>query len=147
MTPRTPTTADICWEWAGARNSDGYGKSYAGSGYRMAHRVAWESSFGPIPDGLFVLHRCDNPPCVRPDHLFLGTNTDNVRDSVAKGRAANQRKTHCPNGHEYTADNTTVSQGRRNCRACRRSRPDPRGHRERDRREYHRAYRARQAQS
>jgi hypothetical protein len=52
------------------------------------HRVAWELAFGPIPEGLWVLHHCDNPPCVRPDHLFLGTNLDNVQDKCRKGRGA-----------------------------------------------------------
>jgi hypothetical protein len=55
----------------------------------MAHRIAWSRVFGPIPDGLVVCHRCDNPPCVRPDHLFLGTHQDNDADRDAKGRTAN----------------------------------------------------------
>ena len=53
----------------------------------MAHRIAWELTNGPIPVGLMVLHRCDRPPCIRPDHLFLGTHADNMRDMIAKGRA------------------------------------------------------------
>jgi hypothetical protein len=54
---------------------------------RRAHRIAWELVYGPIPSGLKCLHRCDNPSCVRPDHLFLGTVTDNAEDMIVKGRA------------------------------------------------------------
>lgn len=56
-----------------------------------AHRVAWDLTYGPIPDGMLVLHRCDNPSCVRPDHLFLGTQTDNMLDRKAKGRGNHRR--------------------------------------------------------
>jgi hypothetical protein len=81
---------DDCWEWLGSRDK-GYGK--IGSGGRrgrplQASRVSWEIHFGPIPDGLWVLHRCDNPPCVNPEHLFLGTRTDNIRDMHRKKRWA-----------------------------------------------------------
>jgi len=80
---------DECWEWIGARGARGYGKMTAGprgSGHVRAHRVSWELAFGPVPDGLWVLHTCDNPPCVRPDHLWLGTRLDNMRDCARKGR-------------------------------------------------------------
>jgi hypothetical protein len=80
-----------CWEWTGNRIKDGYGTI----GDRdtvckrvYAHRLSWEIHFGPIPDGLFVCHHCDNRLCVRPDHLFLGTFTDNMQDMVQKGRQA-----------------------------------------------------------
>lgn len=80
---------DSCWEWRGRRRGRGYGylpKPLEGGTETAAHRAAWELEIGPIPDGLFVCHHCDNPPCVRPTHLFLGTNADNMRDMVAKGR-------------------------------------------------------------
>jgi hypothetical protein len=76
-----------CWLWTGHRGCKGYGAAWAEGRHQAAHRVSWELAFGAIPDGLHVLHHCDNPPCVNPDHLWLGTNSDNQRDCVAKGRA------------------------------------------------------------
>ncbi len=79
---------DACWEWMGHRESQGYGRFgwHKNPWLGRAHRFAWHVSYGPVPDGLFVLHRCDNPPCVRPDHLFLGTAKDNMQDCLKKGR-------------------------------------------------------------
>ena len=82
-------TTDNCWLWTGSRNARGYGQlAQPGGAARplLAHRVSWEIAHGPIPDGLFVLHACDNPPCVRPSHLFLGTNLDNSHDMLRKDR-------------------------------------------------------------
>lgn len=85
-------TASGCWEWTKFRNKDGYGSiGLAGRAVARAHRVSWMLHFGEIPAGMHVLHRCDNPPCINPAHLFLGTPADNSRDKVAKGRAARNR--------------------------------------------------------
>jgi HNH endonuclease len=80
-----------CWEWTGLRRHPGYGVvSWAPEGTsRVASRVSWELVNGPIPDRLFACHKCDNPPCVRPSHLFLGTQRDNMRDCADKGRSRN----------------------------------------------------------
>lgn len=77
--------SDGCWIWTGACNAAGYGVLHGRE--RLAHRFSFELHHGAgSADGVLVLHRCDNPPCVRPDHLFPGTNLDNVRDMQAKGR-------------------------------------------------------------
>lgn len=92
---RIEKTPGGCWGWIypGTKGVCGLSKFYgrrAGFGVgRKRHnaaRIMWELSFGPIPDGLFVCHKCDNPDCVKPEHLFLGTNSDNAKDAVAKGR-------------------------------------------------------------
>lgn len=75
-----------CWEWTAYRTVQGYGRHHWEGQPRGAHRVAWMMLRGPIPDGLHVLHHCDNPPCCNPDHMFLGTNEDNIRDMERKGR-------------------------------------------------------------
>lgn len=75
-----------CWEWNRGRDKDGYGKFWLDGRTEQAHRVAWETFRGPIPDGKIICHHCDNPPCVNPDHLFLGTHLDNTLDAEAKGR-------------------------------------------------------------
>lgn len=78
--------AGDCLEWAGGRGSEGYGRVRIAGVPEYAHRVAYRLSKGPIPDGLTINHHCDNPPCVKPEHLYAGTVLDNVRDRVRRGR-------------------------------------------------------------
>lgn len=80
-----------CWEWMASKNSDGYGNFRLRSRHCGAHRAAWALVHGEIPVGMQVLHQCDNPGCVNPAHLFLGTQVDNIRDMDNKGR---RRKVH-----------------------------------------------------
>ncbi len=75
-----------CHPWSGARTGGGYGHIHESGKKVKAHRVAWALANGPIPAGLRVLHRCDNPRCVNVEHLFLGTQADNMADMIAKGR-------------------------------------------------------------
>lgn len=84
-------TGPDCWEWqAGAATNNGYGRFWISKerGHEVAHRYSWELQNGPVPDGMSVCHHCDNPLCVRPDHLFLGTHAENIQDAVGKGKIA-----------------------------------------------------------
>lgn len=79
--------SDECWEWKAARDENGYGRFGVAEGdVRLPHRISYELSEGPIPKGLCVLHDCDNPPCVNPSHLHLGTRSDNHREMVERER-------------------------------------------------------------
>jgi len=114
-----------CIEWSGLKDREGYGETprrIRSTGRRRVHRWAYELFYGPIPQGLLVMHRCDNPSCINPTHLTVGTNQDNQRDCAAKGRKALQKRTHCPRGHLLSPDNIKPYEwrvfGRRTCRTC-----------------------------
>ena len=92
---RHVTRTATCWIWTGARDRDGYGCYDLEGHHTRAHRVSWRIYHGEIPSGLWVLHHCDNPCCVNPEHLFLGTHLDNMRDMVSKGRAHRQFGEEC----------------------------------------------------
>lgn len=79
---------DGCWEWKGAKTKAGYGWFSA----KIASRISWEIYRGKIPKDMLVCHKCDNPPCVNPDHLFLGTHKDNTLDMIKKGRGRMQKE-------------------------------------------------------
>ena len=102
-----------CWLWKQSVGSHGYGQTFDGVTVRLAHRVAWALSIGPIPARMTIDHRCRNRRCVNPQHLRLLTNLENATDN------GQGRKTHCPSGHPYDEANThRDKRGHRKCRAC-----------------------------
>jgi len=86
--------ANDCWQWTGNHHQYGYGLLKIDGKQIRAHRISWELKNGAIPAGLHILHRCDTPSCVNPDHLFLGTQADNIADKLAKGRQARGERLH-----------------------------------------------------
>jgi len=80
-----------CWLWTAGKHTRGYGVFFLHGKNVRVSRLIWEIFYGPIPIGLDVLHKCDNPPCCNPEHLFLGTKQDNALDAVSKGREAGQK--------------------------------------------------------
>lgn len=117
-----------CWIWLASRRCGGYGEIWDKTigRTRCAHRVSYEWSYGPIPKGLTVHHKCNNPPCVNPEHLEVMTMRENtlLNDSAV---SRNARKTHCPQGHPYDGVNTFhYKKQHRQCRTCKRQRDNER---------------------
>lgn len=114
-----------CVIWVGCINKSGYGRVRRSGFTYDAHRFSWIINNGPIPKGLFVCHKCDNPPCVNIDHLFLGTNKDNMIDCASKGRLYVQKfskiRTHCKSGKHVWSEENKIKRPKEKgdeCRLC-----------------------------
>lgn len=110
-----------CWNWKAAKDFEGYGFFKLNKKQMRAHRAVLILHGQAVPDDRVVCHKCDNPSCVNPNHLFVGTLSDNVRDCVKKKRQKEIRKTHCPQGHPFAGENLYIvaKTGKRQCRRCR----------------------------
>jgi hypothetical protein len=108
-----------CWLWIAYVDQKGYGRlsTNVRTKPERAHRLSYQVFKGPIENKKHVLHKCDTPSCVNPEHLFLGTSFDNMRDMSEKNRHSQRHKTHCPKGHLYSGLN---ERGARVCQTCRR---------------------------
>lgn len=111
-----------CWIWQGCKDKDGYGVAWDGLKKLPAHRLAYRLIHGTLSSIFKVLHKCDVSSCFNPEHLYEGTQQDNIKDSVSKGRHRFSKRTHCNNGHPYTEENTYYRKGTRSnerrCKQC-----------------------------
>jgi hypothetical protein len=128
-----PEPMSGCWIWLGAIHSSGYGLVQRNKRNIQAHRESWRVFRGSFDESLKVLHKCDNRTCINPNHLFLGTQQDNIADMIAKGRFARstwtallaktardkREATHCKRGHIRSVENLSVDRhGFRHCKEC-----------------------------
>lgn len=111
-----------CWLWTAGKNKAGYGRISTKDGIILAHRLSLKLHGIELPENMNALHKCDVPACVNPEHLYVGTQKDNSRDTVTRRRHRNQNtnKTHCIYGHEFTQKNTITEKKGRRCRECNR---------------------------
>jgi HNH endonuclease len=105
----TPEPNTGCWLWTGYQMQGRlrYGVLHSDGKVRKAHRLSYETFVGPIPSGKIIMHRCDTPECINPQHLSVGTNMENLHDCLNKNRNKQMvKRTHCKHGHEFTSENT-----------------------------------------
>lgn len=120
----TPEPNTGCWLWLSGSGFGGYGRIGINKITKSAHRVSYEVFKGKIPKGLGVLHNCDTPACINPDHLFVGTHTENMRDCLVKLRNKHMlKKEFCKNGHRFSDENVSMIKTNRKgqyrcCRIC-----------------------------
>ena len=125
----SPEPISGCWLWTGGTDQHGYGRIWSGgktdAGHKralIAPRVSYQHHVGEIPDGMVVRHKCDNPACVAPHHLELGSHKENTQDMLSRGRANGRpdfkERDHCKNGHPFYGPNLSIINGIRRCKAC-----------------------------
>lgn len=109
-----------CWIWTGCVNSTGYGTICVDRKMKNTHRLSWELHRGKVPENMLVLHRCDIPSCVNPNHLYIGDQKQNLNDGQTKGRVYRQPTDMCKHGHPAVIGNVYFNSGHRYCLVCRR---------------------------